>query len=160
MGRTTTIAKYEITQEIKDLQELAQKLSFQGYHINVDITQDLVVVNNIHRFNRTDGKAELIRLLEASKISQGSTEFPDREQEAREAKALAKQQKKHREPGAPTELKTVIRRAKRIYKKAIIKNIPKDEAVSKASDYLEKKLIGGDDLDTASEIVLKYIEAN
>ncbi len=160
MGRTQVTQRYEITPEIKELQALAQQLSSSGHHINVDITQDLVTFNGYRKMNGVEAKAEMLRMIEDAKNPMTTSDFPDQEELAKEEKRKAKLNKKKREPGAPPALKTVIRRAKRIFKKAITKGISREEAINKADAYLERKLIGGDDLDTASEAVVKYIDVN
>lgn len=156
MGKTVTTHKYEITPQIKELQALAQTAHIIGYEVNVDITQDLVTINNIHKFTYATAKPHLEKLIADSKVAKGMSDFPDREQEAKEAKLAAKRAKKHREPGAPPELKTIIRRAKRIYKKAIIKGLPSAEASAKATTYIEKKATP-EDLPTAASFLVNYI---
>lgn len=156
MGRTTTTHKYEITPEMRELQEMAGRLHVIGWNINVDITQDLITINNVRKYTYKTGREEMVRLLESAKDSKGILSYPDREQEAKDAKAEAKRQKKHREPGAPAELKTVIRRAKRIYKKTYIKIPNSADASLKATQYLEKRL-EGEDLPIAAQHLLNYI---
>lgn len=139
MGRTKITKRYEITDEIRELQQLAIAASVSGHTVDVSISEDLVTINNFRKYTRETGKEELLRLIERAKNSKGSLEFPNREEEAREAKRLAKEQKKHREPGAPPELKTLIRRAKRIWKKAINKGASNPDAELKAKAYILRK---------------------
>jgi len=139
MGRSTLLAKYEITPEIQELQKLVSKLQPIGHNISVDITQDLVTFNGFRKMNRADAKIEMLRLIESAKNSLSTADFPDPEEEARKAKEEAKRLKKQREPGAPPELKTLIRRAKRIYKKTVIKTSNRATASVKAQDYIHRK---------------------
>lgn len=159
MGRTQVTKRYEITPEIKELQNLAHQLSASGHGINVDITQDLVVFNGYRKMNRVEAKAEMLRMIEAAKNPMVTSDFPDQEQIQKEERAKAKAAKKHREPGAPPELRTVIRRAKRIFKKATVKGIAREMAIAKVDSYIDRKL-SGEDFTTATTVVTKYIEAN
>lgn len=158
MGRTKTVIKYEITDEIRELQNLAQAASVSGASVDVSISEDLVTINGFKKYNRVEGKEAILALIERAKNSKGSLEFPDHEEEEREAKRLAKEQKKHREPGAPPELKTLIRRAKRIWKKAMNKGIVEPEANTKARLYIERKCANTDDMQTVGVALTKYIE--
>lgn len=157
MGRTQLVAKYEITEEIKELQRLAMAVKGIGTEVNIDITQDQVTINGFRKMTRAEAKAEMLRLLESNKQALTTSDFPDPEEEERKAKAAAKLAKKHREPGAPPELKTLIRRAKRIYKKAIIKNLTTTEASIKAQKYLQSKAANDDDHQKALVSLSEYI---
>lgn len=130
MGRTQLIAKYEITEEIKELQRLAMAVKGIGYEVNIDITQDLVTINGYRKMTRAEAKAEMLNCLESNKTALGTNDFADKEAEEKEAKRLARLQKKHREPGAPPELKQIFKRAKRIFKKSGL--------VEKSQLYIDK----------------------
>lgn len=156
MGRSQLIAKYEITEEIKELQHLAQAVKGFGTEVNIDITQDLVTINGFRKMTRAEAKTEMLRLIESNKTALGTIDFPDPEEEARKAKEEAKRLKKHREPGAPPEFKALIRRAKRIYKKSIIKGLTSTDASLKAQKYIHNR--GTDeDQGPAGQALLDYI---
>jgi len=157
MGRSKTTARYEITPLMKELMALGKKAKTIGWEVNVDITQDLVTINNYRRYTYIEAKEFLINTIKSGKQSQGSESFPDHEQVAREEKAKAKLNRKHREPGAPPELKTLIRRAKRIYKKCFIKTNNSATASLKSTQYIEKKTQNDNDLNIASSALLNYI---
>lgn len=159
MGRTQLIAKYEITPQIKELQRLAMAVRGIGVEVNIDITQDLVTINGFRKTTYAGAKEEMENMLESNKTALTTSDYPDQEQLEREAKAKAKAAKKHREPGAPPELKAIIRRSKRIYKKATLRGITKEEATTKAKAYFLKKSTA-EDLPTVEAAVLKYIETN
>lgn len=159
MGRTKITTKYEITPEIRELQALAETATVIGYSADVSISEDLIILNGFKKFNRVDGKAELERIIEASRANsgEGTLTFPDKEEEARQAKLDAKENKKERTPGAPSPLKTLIRRAKRIWKKAMNKGIDEGEANTKARLYIERKCANTDDMQTAGVALTNYI---
>jgi hypothetical protein len=156
MGRSQVTKRYEITPEIKELQELASKLTPMGHSINISISEDLVIFNGHRRMNRKDAKDHLIKMIEESKISKGIREFPDKEEEARKERLAAKVRKKNRTPGEPPELEALIRRAKRIYKKSIIKGLMSTDSSLKAQDYIRRK--GTDETKgPAEQALLDYI---
>ena len=161
MGRSQITKKYEITDEIRELQKLAidaQKSS--GCEVNIDITQDLVTINGFRKMNREQAKSYLLQILNPDNPDRKITKstVPDPEKEARIAKEEAKKAKKHREPGAPPELKALIRRAKRIFKKTMIKTNHSGEAKNKAYSYLDRKAANNEDNIKATEVVAAYIE--
>jgi hypothetical protein len=163
MGRTQVVTKYEITPEIKELQALALQLHSAGHQINIDITQDLVTFNGFRKMTRDEARTEMNRLLEVAKDPMTTSDFPDQEQLAKEAKAAAKAAKKHREPGAPPELRTLLRRAKRIYKKTFAKRpehsdeVNHEFSLNKATSYIDRKAASDTDRDTAEELFTKWL---
>lgn len=158
MGKSTLIRKYEITPELKALQELGYKVSCTGATVDVDITRDLVTINGYRKYTRAEAKPILLVMLEDARLSQGSNEFADSEKEAKLAKLEAKKTKKKREPGTPPELQVLLRRAKRIYKKSVIKGIEVDIAITKAQSYIQRKAQDEDDINKASELLSKWLE--
>ena len=160
MGRSQITKKYEITDEIRELQKLAidaQKSS--GCEVNIDITQDLVTINGFRKMNREQAKSYLLQILNPDNPDRKVTTstVPNPEEEARIAREEAKKAKKHREPGAPPELKALIRRAKRIYKKSMIKGISATESITKAQEYIKRKAANEDDLQKATVALAEYI---
>lgn len=160
MGRSQITKKYEITDEIRELQKLAidaQKSS--GCEVNIDITQDLVTINGFRKMNREQAKSYLLQILNPDNPDRKVTTstVPNPEEEARIAREEAKKAKKHREPGAPPELKTLIRRAKRIFKKTMIKTNDRGEAKNKAFSYLDRKAATPDDNQKATVALAEYI---
>lgn len=139
MGRTQLIAKYEITPQIKELQRLAMAVKGLGFETNIDITQDLVTFNGYRKMTYIEAKTEMLRLLESNKTALTTKDYPDPEEVAREEKARAKAQKKHREPGAPPELKQIFKRSKRIFKKTLTKTQNQATAAAKAQMYIDSK---------------------
>lgn len=139
MGRSITTHKYEITPEIKELQQIAlDAKNTIGIEVSVDITQDLVTINGFRKMNRVEAKSYLLDRLQ-NRETLGTQDVPDAEEEEREAKRQAKLNKKKREPGAPPELKALIRRAKRIYKKSQAKGLTCVQAFEKAQAYIDRK---------------------
>lgn len=157
MGRTQIIKKFEITEEFKELQALAQQIHFRGGQVRIDPIEETVTFLNGQTMNYADGKIKLEELLDIGKNSLGTQDYKDPEEEARRIKAEAKRQKKHREPGAPPELRALIRRSKRIYKKSIIKGLSSVEASGKARDYIERKAKDDNDKNIAASELLNYI---
>lgn len=142
MGRSQITKKYEITDEIRELQKLAfDAKGLSGCEVNVDITKDLVTINGFKKMTRVEAKSYLLQILNPDNPDRKVTTstVPDPEEEARIAKEEAKKAKKHREPGAPPELKALIRRAKRIHKKAILKGLDNNDALAKAYNYVDRK---------------------
>lgn len=142
MGRSIITKKYEITPEIKELQKLAvnaQKSS--GCEVNVDITQDLVTINGFRKMNRVEAKSYLLDLLDPNNPNKKITTSTVRNVELEEklAKEAAKKAKKQRKPGQPPALKALIRRAKRIHKKAMLKGLDNNDALAKAYSYVDRK---------------------
>ncbi len=156
MGRTQVTRKFEITAEIKELQRLAIAPTNAGYGVDIDITQDLVTINGHQHLTRAQAKAELIEITERLKNAKTTSDFPDQEEVARKAKEEAKLAKKHREPGTPPELKTLIRRSKRIYKKAINKGTSSADADAKAQTYIQAKATA-DNITQVQEALADYI---
>ena len=165
MGRSQITKKYEITDEIRELQKLAidaQKSS--GCEVNIDITQDLVTINGFRKMNREQAKSYLLQILNPDNPDRKVTTstVPNPEEEARIAREEAKKAKKHREPGAPPELKALIRRAKRIYKKAMIKleEFPQSDMqpAEKAQKYILRKAANEEDKVKAFEALTEYME--
>ena len=159
MGRTKIITKYEITPEIQELQALAEAVGVIGYSADVSISEDLITINGFKKFNRIDGKVELERILAESKLNSevGTLTFHDVEAEAREARLEAKEHKKPREAGTPSPLKTLIRRSKRIWKKATNKGMSSPDASLKASNYIERKAKDTNDQNLAVSALVNYI---
>ena len=157
MGRSKIINRIEITPQIKELQELAKTASFIGYSVNVDISQDLVTINGYIKLSYDQAKLYLIKTIEEAKHSEGSNNYPDQAQLAREEREKAKQRKKNRKPGTPPELKDLVRRAKRIYKKTIVKTSNSATATEKSYSYLDRKSANQIDHDKAKQIVDQYI---
>ncbi len=150
MGRTITVARYEITPEIKELQKLASNLIPIGYHINIDITQDLVTVNGCHKFTRTEAKEYMENLIIDQKDAMTTADVPD----------LSIKQpkiKKPRVPGAPPEERTILRRAKRIIKKAAIKGMAQSAAIDKAKGYINRKAASPEQALGVIQLVEKWI---
>lgn len=139
MGRTQLIAKYEITPQIKKLQRLAMATKGIGIETNIDITQDLVTINGFRKMTYVEAEAFLLEALDSNKTALTTADYPDQEQLAREEKAKAKAQKKHREPGAPPELKQIFKRSKRIFKKTFAKTQNQATAAAKAQMYIDSK---------------------
>lgn len=160
MGRSQITKKYEITDEIRELQKLAfDAKGLSGCEVNVDITKDLVTINGFKKMTRVEAKSYLLELLDPNNPNRQITtsSVPDPEEEARIAKEEAKKAKKHREPGAPPVLKALIRRAKRIYKKAGLKGISATESIQKAQDYIKRKAADEDDKQKATVALAEYI---
>lgn len=132
MGRSIIVARYEITPEIKELQELASTLIPIGYSINIDITKDLVTVNGCRKFTRAEAKDYMLEVIEGLKDAMVTADVPD-------TSIKLPKVKKPRIPGAPSEERTIIRRAKRIFVKAIRKNIDRSSALVKSMAYITKK---------------------
>lgn len=142
MGRSITTKKYEITPQIKELQKLAEDAKgATGCEVNIDITQDLVTINGFRKMNRVEAKSYLLEMLDKDNPNKKITTstVPDPEEEERKAKEEAKKLKKQRKPGQPPVLKALIRRAKRIHKKAILKGLDNNDALVKAYSYVERK---------------------
>lgn len=158
MGRAIITARYEITPEIKELQKLGKDVQGVGTEVYIDITKDEVVINGHRKMTRKDAKVYLLQLIENNKKAEGTSTYPDQEELAKEEKRKAKLARKNRKPGTPPELKTLIRRAKRIFKKAIIKGIGKTEASAKATEYIKKKANDDNDLNLAASELVNYIE--
>lgn len=156
MGRTTLIKKFEITPEFKEIQILSEKVHFRGDLISLDPINETITFANGEIMNYENGKIKLEKMIEDGNNSTGSNEFKDPEEELKKERALAKRLKKQRVPGAPPELKALIRRSKRIYKKAIIKGLSSPDASLKASKYLERKSTP-EDLPIAAQHLLNYI---
>lgn len=157
MGRTQIIKTFEITEEFKELQALAQKITFRGGSVRLDPINKTVTFLNGQSMNYEDGKKKLIELIEIGNDSTGTKDFIDPEEEARRLKREAKRQKKHRVPGAPPELKVLIRRSKRIYKKSVIKGFSSADASVKARSYIERKAKDDNDKNLAESQLLNYI---
>lgn len=134
MGRTQLVHKFEITEEYKQLQELAMKITFRGGKVTVDPIAETVTFLNGQVMNYKDGKVKILSLLDIAANSQASSELVPIPIER-----LNKKDRKTRIPGAPPELKALIRRAKRIYKKSIIKGISSVDSSVKAQSYINKK---------------------
>ena len=157
MGRARCIARYQITDQIKELQRLGYAALQLGYSVDVDISKDLVTFNGFKKMSRVDAKVELEEILENAKHAKFLSDYPDHEQQEREARIKAKEQKKHREPGAPPELRTLIRRAKRIWKKAFIKSQDNTKSSTKAHQYISSRETKEDDKETACKALVNYI---
>ena len=160
MGRSHITKKYEITDDIRELQKLAADAQGAvGTETNIDITQDLVTINGFKKMTRVEAKSYLLELLDKDNPDKQVTTstVPDYEEEARIAKEEAKKAKKHREPGAPPELKALIRRSKRIFKKTMIKGISATESITKAQEYIKRKAANEDDLQKATVALAEYI---
>lgn len=152
MGRTQLTHKFEITEEFKQLQELAMKITFRGGKVTVDPINETVTFLNGQVMNYKDGKIKILELLDIASTSQASSELVPMPIEQ-----LNKKQKKRRAPGAPPELKALIRRSKRIYKKAMIKGLSSADASLKATQYIERKAQDDNDKNIASSQLLNYI---
>lgn len=160
MARSKITKKYEITPEIKELQQLASDAkNVIDLDTSIDITQDLVIINGFKKMTRAEAKSYLLEKLSPDNPDKHVTTntVPDPELEARKAKEEAKKAKKHREPGAPPVLKALIRRAKRIYKKSMIKGISATESITKAQEYIKRKAANEDDLQKATVALAEYI---
>lgn len=160
MGRSIITRKYEITDEIRELQKLAADAKgATGCEVNVDITQDLVTINGHRKMTRAEAKSYLLELLDPNRetLKITTSTVPDPEEESRKAKEEAKKAKKHREPGAPPVLKALIRRAKRIYKKQMVKGISTTKPIDKAQEYIKRKAANEDDLQKATVALAEYI---
>lgn len=142
MGRSSISKRYEITPEIRELQDLAIKAKKDiGCEVNIDISQDLVTINGFRKMTRSEAKAYILELISPDNPNRKitTTSVRDPELEARLAKEEAKKKKKQRKPGSPPELKALIRRAKRIHKKAILKGLDNNDALAKAYSYVDRK---------------------
>lgn len=160
MGRSQITKKYEITDEIRELQKLAvDAQGAVGTETNIDITQDLVTINGFKKMTRVEAKSYLLDLLDKDNPNRQITTstVADPEEEARLAKEEAKKAKKHREPGAPPELKALIRRSKRIFKKTMIKTSDRGESKNKAYSYLDRKAATPEDNQKATVALAEYI---
>lgn len=151
MGRTQTVHKFEITEEFKQLQELAMKITFRGGKVTVDPITETVTFLNGQVMNFEDGKIKILNLLDMASNSQASSELMPMPIEQ-----LNKKVKKTRTSGAQPELKALIRRSKRIYKKSIIKGLNSADSLMKASQYIERKATI-EDLPIAARNLLDYI---
>lgn len=156
MGRTTTYKAFEITEEYKELQTIAGRATIRGYSIRIDPITETVIIVNQPIMNYSEAKEYLLKMENDPEMQIGITSFADPEEEERKAKAEAKRLRKHREPGAPPELKALIRRAKRIYKKSILKGLSSVDSSVKAQSYINRK--GTDEnKDTAQQALINYI---
>ena len=64
MGRSQITKRYEITDEIRELQKLAiDAQNSSGCEVNIDITQDLVTINGFRKMTRVEAKSYLLELL-------------------------------------------------------------------------------------------------
>lgn len=152
MGRTQLVHKFEITQEYKELQELAMKITFRGGKVTVDPIAETVTFLNGQVMNYKDGKAKILELLDIAANSIGGSELVPIPVEQ-----LNKKVKKPRAPGAPPELKALLRRSKRIYKKSVLKGISSADASLKATQYIERKAKDDNDKNIAASQLLNYI---
>lgn len=152
MGRSQVVQRFEVTPAYKELQELAMKITFRGGKVTVDPIAETVTFLNGQVMNYEDGKKKILELLDIAANSIGGSELVPLPVEQ-----LNKKVKKPRTPGAPPELKALIRRAKRIYKKAMIKGLSSADASLKATQYLERKAKDENDKNIAASQLLNYI---